>query len=138
MDAGDGVATWFGARRSRFRRVTFAALIACEYMLGFLFSGIAVYPIVHVPIWLLVAGPLVFIVPMLIAMARAMAEPGDTVEPTPNECWKGGMIYYNPNDPALFVEKRAGLGYTFNFANRWSWLLALGLVLVVGTVPLLM
>jgi uncharacterized membrane protein len=71
-------------------------------------------------------------------MARAIAEPGYALDPTPNGCWKAGMIYYNPNDLALFVEKRAGLGYTFNFGNRWSWVLALGLVLVVGTALLLL
>jgi uncharacterized membrane protein len=29
------------------------------------------------------------------------------------------MIYHNPNDPALLVEKRMGIGWTFNFANKW-------------------
>jgi uncharacterized membrane protein len=29
---------------------------------------------------------------------------------------------YNPRDPALFVEKRIGLGLTFNFGNRMSWI----------------
>ena len=29
----------------------------------------------------------------------------------------GGLFYYNPLDPSLFVEKLAGFGYTFNFAN---------------------
>ncbi len=133
-----GLATWFGARRSRFRHVTLAASIGFEYMLALLFTAIAVASFVHVPIWLFVLGPLVLVVPSVIAVARALAEPSETVEPTPNECWKAGMIYFNPNDAALFVEKRAGLGYTLNFGNRWSWVLALGLVLIVGTAPLLM
>lgn len=30
----------------------------------------------------------------------------------------GGLFYYNPDDPALIVEKRDGLGYTYNFAGR--------------------
>ena len=87
--------------------------------------------------WLIVLGPIIFIVPSFAAMAHAVAEPGEKIEPTPNECWKAGMIYYNPNDSALFVERRAGLGYTFNFGNRWSWVLSLGLLLIVGTAPLL-
>lgn len=29
---------------------------------------------------------------------------------TPDSAWKGGVFYYNPDDPALFVEKRSGLG----------------------------
>ena len=41
---------------------------------------------------------------------------------TPDECWKLGMIYYNPDDPALVVEKRFGIGWTLNFGNRWCWI----------------
>ena len=40
---------------------------------------------------------------------------------------------YNPRDPALFVEKRTGLGLTFNFGNRMSWIvLALTLLIPTG------
>ena len=28
------------------------------------------------------------------------------------------MFYYNKNDPAWMVEKRVGIGYTINFANK--------------------
>jgi uncharacterized membrane protein len=31
--------------------------------------------------------------------------------------WKGGLIYFNKNDPSIFVEKRFGIGWTMNFAN---------------------
>ena len=34
-----------------------------------------------------------------------------------------------------FVEKRKGLGYTFNFANRWSWVLLLGPALMIASAP---
>lgn len=35
------------------------------------------------------------------------------------EKWSsGGLFYYNPNDPALIVEKRDGLGFTYNFAGK--------------------
>jgi uncharacterized membrane protein len=40
----------------------------------------------------------------------------------------GGRIYINPQDPALWVDKRFGIGWTLNFGNRWSWLV-LGLLL---------
>jgi uncharacterized membrane protein len=36
---------------------------------------------------------------------------------TPDACWKLGLFYVNRNDPALFVEKRFGIGWTLNFAN---------------------
>jgi uncharacterized membrane protein len=51
--------------------------------------------------------------------------------------WKLGLFYFNPDDPAVFVEKRFGLGWTTNFARPLVWLLILGLVAVsVGSVVL--
>lgn len=35
--------------------------------------------------------------------------------------YAGGLFYYNPDDPSLFVEKMVGFGYTFNMANRWVY-----------------
>ncbi|MEQ8198139.1 MAG: DUF5808 domain-containing protein [Clostridiaceae bacterium] len=35
-----------------------------------------------------------------------------------DDCWKLGSIYYNPNDPSLFVEKRFGVGWTLNYGNK--------------------
>lgn len=63
-------------------------------------------------------------------------QPGSGSDGTPDECWKLGQIYYNPNDPALMVEKRFGVGYTLNFANRLSWLLVGLLILITGTAML--
>jgi uncharacterized membrane protein len=34
----------------------------------------------------------------------------------------GGLFYYNPDDPALFVEKRVGWGYTVNMANKRGYI----------------
>ncbi|MGA6973989.1 MAG: DUF5808 domain-containing protein [Candidatus Binatus sp.] len=35
--------------------------------------------------------------------------------------WKLGIFYIDKDDPAIFVPKRYGIGYTLNFGNRWSW-----------------
>jgi uncharacterized membrane protein len=32
---------------------------------------------------------------------------------TPDESWIGGLLYFNRADPALFVEKRMRIGWTF-------------------------
>ena len=43
---------------------------------------------------------------------------------TPDHAWKaGGLLYFNPRDPAIWVEKRVGLGYTLNIGNARAWLL---------------
>jgi len=45
--------------------------------------------------------------------------------------WKLGVIYFNPNDPALFVEKRFGIGWTWNMGRPAGWLLLAAIVAVV-------
>ena len=34
---------------------------------------------------------------------------------------RSSLFYFNRNDPALFVEKRFGIGWTVNMANPRSW-----------------
>lgn len=50
---------------------------------------------------------------------------------TPDACWKLGLFYYNPNDPAVFIEKRFGVGWTLNFGNPRSWLVSSALLLFI-------
>lgn len=45
--------------------------------------------------------------------------------------WKLGTFYFNPDDPALFVEKRFGSGWTNNFARPFSWVLLIAPILIV-------
>jgi len=125
------VAAWFGARRSRTRPVMLGGMIAAEYLLGLLFALITLQAPLGIPVWVIALAPVAILIPLIIVMVRKMTEPWEPMDPTPNECWKADIFYYNPNDAALFVEKRAGLGFTLNFANRWCWVLLLCLVLVV-------
>ncbi len=48
---------------------------------------------------------------------------GELYDGTQDRYWYGGMFYCNPDDRAIFVPKRAGIGYTLNFAHPASWLL---------------
>jgi uncharacterized membrane protein len=49
---------------------------------------------------------------------------------TPDHAWKaGGFLYFNPRDPAIWVEKRIGFGYTLNMGNSRAWLLIAGMML---------
>lgn len=60
---------------------------------------------------------------------RLSARAGDH---TPDRCWKLGIFYFNPSDPAVFVLQRFGIGYTFNFGNRWSWAMLATIVAAVS------
>ncbi len=46
--------------------------------------------------------------------------------------WKLGVFYFNPHDPAVFVEKRFGIGWTCNWARPLSWLILIGIFLIIG------
>src|SRR5699024_12602198 len=54
----------------------------------------------------------------------------DVIERDDDEHWKFGIFYFTPQDPALFVEKRFGIGWTNNFARPLSWVL-LGLIILI-------
>ncbi len=63
---------------------------------------------------------------------RPAIEP-DGVDRDDDRFWKLGMIYYNPDDPAVFVEKRFGVGFTNNLARPATWVMIGGfLALIVG------
>lgn len=44
-------------------------------------------------------------------------DPPVVEQPDDDEFYKWGMFYYNPDNPAVMVEKRMGTGWTFNFAT---------------------
>jgi uncharacterized membrane protein len=56
---------------------------------------------------------------------------------TPDSAWIGGLFYYNPDDPALVVEKRSGLGWTVNLGHPQARLILIGLLLVPLVLSLL-
>jgi len=47
--------------------------------------------------------------------------------------WKWGFIYYNPDNPAVFVENKSGDGYTFNMGQWLSYVL-----LAIFIIPVLL
>jgi uncharacterized membrane protein len=67
-------------------------------------------------------------------LEEATGGESDVRRESEEEKWSGGgMFYYNPDDPALMVEKKDGLGYTYNFAGEG---IRLRLIFLAG-VPLL-
>lgn len=45
--------------------------------------------------------------------------------------WIAGIIYNNPNDPSLMVDKRFGLGWTINFGNPLGKVLYIAIALLL-------
>jgi uncharacterized membrane protein len=54
-----------------------------------------------------------------------------------DQYWKGGLFYFNKNDPSVFVEKRFGIGYTINFANPIGYLILLLPIVLILIIPFL-
>ena len=46
--------------------------------------------------------------------------------------WKLGLIYYNPDDPSIFVEKRFGVGMTINFGRPRAWMVLIGFIIFLA------
>ena len=45
--------------------------------------------------------------------------------------WKGGLFYFNKNDPSIFVEKRFGVGWTLNFGHPIGYLFLFGPIILI-------
>jgi uncharacterized membrane protein len=130
------LAAWFGARRSPLRPAISGVLIAVAYSFSLVMTAVALSPLVRINPLITIFASLAILVPAVIHLVRKFGEPRDQPDPTPDECWKGGMLYYNPNDAALMVERRDGAGITVNFGNRWSWAIVSLLAVNVATVLL--
>lgn len=52
--------------------------------------------------------------------------------------WKAGQFYVNPDDPALWVNKRFGIGWTINLGHPLGWLVLILLLVVPTALTLLL
>ena len=128
---GFALAVWYGSRRSEpLRKPIVGFMVAIQWAFALIMSGVSLGPLLHLPVGLIAAGGMPIIVLGVIYLIKKSNDPRASVDPTPNECWKGGMIYYNPNDAALFVARRDGIGLTSNMGNPWSWVM-------LGSLPVL-
>lgn len=142
---------------SRFRNIQTAILTAVQYLTAFAFASVPFLalranpdqspPIGSFLLTVFVLEAVLFVILIRMGQAganlsRAGAESemvpqehpvGDR---TPDQCWRAGMFYVNPDDPAILVEKRFGIGYTLNFGHPAAWLLT-ALILAVVILPLL-
>ncbi|MFT8320030.1 MAG: DUF5808 domain-containing protein [Bacillus sp. (in: firmicutes)] len=60
-----------------------------------------------------------------------MANKEEVVDIDEDHYWKGGLFYYNKNDPSVFVEKRFGIGWTMNFAHPIGYIMIVVPILVI-------
>jgi uncharacterized membrane protein len=84
------------------------------------------------------AGLVALFATLAVATVRISRLPSPaTGDGTPDRCWKAGLFYVNPEDPAVFVPKRAGIGYTLNFGRPAGWAALLAILAVPLAIVLL-
>ncbi len=59
----------------------------------------------------------------------------ESADPMADSCWKWGSVYYNPEDPAIVVPLRTGMGQSFNCARPSVWVVG-GAVMALTIVSL--
>jgi uncharacterized membrane protein len=124
------------ARELQFRRTVAAIILGAEYYMVIQSSWLILVPRHHDLIGLgLLPLAFVFTLVVVLVLARlgqggsrlAAAEKSSTTsavpvgDRTPDRYWKLGVFYFNPDDSAIVVEKRFGLGYSLNFARPTTW-----------------
>jgi uncharacterized membrane protein len=118
----------YGAARSPLRRFSLRVLLAGEYLAAVVCSG---------SLAAMVSGGRILTPLLVICCAGAAALFVATIAMALNRprqrarnaaAWHAGVFYVDRDDPALFVPKRIGVGYTFNFGNPRAVLLASVLV----------
>ena len=110
-------------------------LLGVEYFIAAMFSLVGLLPLTGgsgvTPIVILTAALLVSAVFLGRWIGHGRAHSTHAAgDGTPDECWKLGLFYFNPDDAALFVEKRIGIGYTINFARPAAWVVMALLLLL--------
>ncbi len=136
-----------GQQARRVRHANLIAMLTSEYLIALLLAWTSVVSMFSdhagnlrlplafrvAPFALLIVGTLAVRV-MRVVGASDGPPIGDT---TPDSGWLFGKLYFNRADPALFVEKRMGLGYTLNLGNPVSWLVMIVAVTAIA-IPLLL
>lgn len=63
---------------------------------------------------------------------------GKSINRDDDRYWKLGIFYFNKGDPALFLEKRFGVGWTINLARPLAWIIFLVIIGSSIALPLLL
>ncbi len=134
------------AGREAMLQVTRDALLGGAWLVSLLFSAISLLPLCASPETVLPVVMALALVATLGLVAwlghravRSGALMAAAAESTDARFWKAGCFYVNPNDSALWVPKRYGIGYTLNFGRPVAWVV-MGVLLAwpVGSVVMAM
>jgi len=126
-----------GSRRRTSATAVLSVTTAVAHLVAAVFSMVVILALHHVPMWAFLAVMIVYFIVLGRIIIRAMQSTSEPEETTPDECWIGGQIYYNPDDPVLYVQTRVGNAYALNLGNRASWFLVGLIVLYIAAMACL-
>jgi len=145
-----------GERERRFRKMVGSIVVAAQYLLALQFTWIGLMPLSRpqagppgvVPILVIALGFVVVVVVFVMrygqggtrlagAPVSVLADAAPVGDRTLDKYWKLGLFYVNRDDPAVFIEKRFGVGYTVNFGHPGVWIGVAVLVAVTVAIALL-
>lgn len=137
-------------RQDELLRMTSGILLAVEYVLAGTFAVLSLTPVVSGAtgmdpgkmLWVpfVLEGAMLLVIGWMVVRYQERVRPvagaaaSAVGDGTPDACWKWGMMYVNREDPAVFVAKRFGIGYTVNLGNPLAWLFMAGMLAFIGVV----
>lgn len=103
-------------------------------MIGLIHNNLMSIATIAIPLIILIAAMFLSI---LTGQSGSRVKIKNPKEKTPivrddDSYWKFGVLYYNPEDPAIFIEKRFGIGWTINWGRKSSWFILLGFLVLIG------
>lgn len=128
----------------RFRRITLGVVLGAEYLTAGKACGAALWPAHDTPDAVRAAIELATLGLVLVTtiVATQLGQGGGRHAPTSSAApigdrtrdahWTWGVIYANRDDPAVFVEKRFGIGYALNLGNPRAWGLVVLFLVAAG------
>ncbi len=129
------VALWHGSRRSSYRNGSVQVLAGAQLLVAVIVCMVALTPISKLAsnavLPVIIVGVAAEIAFSIWTAVRTNASPGSEADRTPQEAWRGGVLYFNRNDAALAVPRRDGFGFTFNFARPATWALIATLLIII-------
>jgi uncharacterized membrane protein len=117
----------------RMRRGVSRTLLGFGYLSSLGVSRLSLNPLWPAPVLAVVAamgaGGVGLVVARLWIVLRSRRQAASSGgDGTDEQHWKAGIFYVNPSDPALFVERRFGFGWTLNFGRPTAYLFMLAIV----------
>ncbi|MCA0971218.1 DUF5808 domain-containing protein [Halobacillus litoralis] len=135
-----------------FRRRWSLFIIVGSIAMALLFGVVQWSFLFEVPSWMLIYVPLLFaggltIASIILAFTTGQGgsrvrvqsnQNGEVIDRDDDRYWKLGQFYFNQNDPAVFLEKRFGVGWTVNLARPLAWVFFLVIIVLAVGLPILL